>query len=432
MNHNISTYLFAKGCYIFSAVILPCFNKVQTAKMDYPFSRKHFIQICIFVSGIVMLVLQTMGIVATFMSEKTGFSMYRKTNHQMDIPTVVICQTHKFDQFSPYNNDQSKIDDWFFNQFYWLNEGMNITIPPENVNYSITIGNNTLDHPMLNDSLIIVEELMNAWMGLCYSITFRMNFEMANIYGNINMGAMKIQMSQKVENPTVSIVSPEDRYGFVFPDLGHLIPLKFAAELGEGIVVSNVVKTVWNYLSDAEKSIWGSVSSLSENSCKHYKPTGEDTYMKCQLKAQNDCYRNNATILTGCNCVLNNTFKAYFELSPISFSSWDVCKTKSEYSKCINAMSECYFKKDVSKCPIPCEKVVYKGQVQKWNGHWSENDKESLVIMRMGSMDIEFHDEFLVFDWPTFIGTAGGSLGLFIGFSYTGFMGLLLDNFIGN
>ena len=47
-------------------------------------------------------------------------------------------------------------------------------------------------------------------------------------------------------------------------------------------------------------------------------------------------------------------------------------------------------------------------------------------------MDIEFHDEFLVFDWPTFIGTAGGSLGLFIGFSYTGFMGLLLDYFIGN
>ena len=58
--------------------------------------------------------------------------------------------------------------------------------------------------------------------------------------------------------------------------------------------------------------------------------------------------------------------------------------------------------------------------------------KRVLVIMRMGSMDIEFHDEFLVFDWPTFIGTAGGSLGLFIGFSYTGFMGLLLDNFIGN
>ena len=52
--------------------------------------------------------------------------------------------------------------------------------------------------------------------------------------------------------------------------------------------------------------------------------------------------------------------------------------------------------------------------------------------MRMGSMDTEIHDEFLVFDWSTFIGTAGGSIGLFIGFSYSGFMGQLLDYFMRN
>ena len=274
---------------------------------------------CIFVSGIVMLVLQSMGIVSTFVSEKTGFSMYRKTNTQMEIPTIVICQTHKFDQFSPKNNDESKIDDWFFNQFYWLNERMHIKIPIGDLgDISLTIGNNTVNLPMLsqndpNGNLIIVEELMNPWMGLCYAITSKLRFEKKDF------GGLKISFLQKVENPTISLVSPEDRYGFLFPDMGHLIPLKFSAELGEAILVVDVVKTVWNYLSDADKSIWGSLSSLSENSCKHYyKSGGEDSYMKCQLKAQNDCYQNNAPKY-GCNCVLNNTFKVYFELYPTGY-----------------------------------------------------------------------------------------------------------------
>ena len=37
-------------------------------------------------------------------------------------------------------------------------------------------------------------------------------------------------------------------------------------------------------------------------------------------------------------------------------------------------------------------------------------------------MDIDVYDEVLIQEPYDFIGTVGGSLGLFIGFSYTGFM----------
>ena len=40
------------------------------------------------------------------------------------------------------------------------------------------------------------------------------------------------------------------------------------------------------------------------------------------------------------------------------------------------------------------------------------------------------HNEVLIQEFGNFIGTVGGSLGLFIGFSYTGFVGQLIDYFM--
>ena len=48
------------------------------------------------------------------------------------------------------------------------------------------------------------------------------------------------------------------------------------------------------------------------------------------------------------------------------------------------------------------------------------------------SMDVNYHNEVLMHEVYDFIGTVGGSLGLFIGFSYTGVIGQILDHFIKN
>ena len=52
------------------------------------------------------------------------------------------------------------------------------------------------------------------------------------------------------------------------------------------------------------------------------------------------------------------------------------------------------------------------------------------MLIRHNSMDIETQDEVLIQEPYNFIGTVGGSLGLFIGFSYTGFVGKILDYFM--
>ena len=50
--------------------------------------------------------------------------------------------------------------------------------------------------------------------------------------------------------------------------------------------------------------------------------------------------------------------------------------------------------------------------------------------MKYSTMNVQIYEKYEVLDIYTFIGTVGGSLGLFIGFSYTGFVGDLLDYFI--
>ena len=65
-------------------------------------------------------------------------------------------------------------------------------------------------------------------------------------------------------------------------------------------------------------------------------------------------------------------------------------------------------------------------------GHHSLKDNEIRITIRYNTMDTEIRSEILTFDLATFIGTAGGSLGLFLGFTLTGFAEQVLNYFMRN
>ena len=75
-----------------------------------------------------------------------------------------------------------------------------------------------------------------------------------------------------------------------------------------------------------------------------------------------------------------------------------------------------------SKCPIPCKTMEYKGEMVGMTGY-------ILLCCKFNTMDTEIHNNILIFDLATFIGTAGGSLGLFLAFSLTGFAEKILNFF---
>ena len=77
-------------------------------------------------------------------------------------------------------------------------------------------------------------------------------------------------------------------------------------------------------------------------------------------------------------------------------------------------------------CPLPCQKVIYKAQKRYYPGLQRETNNVFIWI-NFGTMNIENNDEVWILETYNFIGTVGGSLGLFIGFSYTGFFGQIID-----
>ena len=75
----------------------------------------------------------------------------------------------------------------------------------------------------------------------------------------------------------------------------------------------------------------------------------------------------------------------------------------------------------------------YKGEMFGATGFYRmAQDNEISIEISFNTMDIEVHNKILTFDLATFIGTAGGSLGLFLGFTLTGFAEQVLDFFMRN
>ena len=86
--------------------------------------------------------------------------------------------------------------------------------------------------------------------------------------------------------------------------------------------------------------------------------------------------------------------------------------------------------RSTSNCQQTCEKVEYTGQLIDYPGVQYADKNEMVLLIAFNSMDTEIHKEVLQYDLANFIGNVGGSFGLFIGFSLTGFVGQVLDYFI--
>ena len=71
---------------------------------------------------------------------------------------------------------------------------------------------------------------------------------------------------------------------------------------------------------------------------------------------------------------------------------------------------------------------IFKAKIQDIALATKPNDV--FLLIKHGTMDIEKINEVWILEMYNFIGTVGGSFGLFIRFSYTGFLGQVVDYFI--
>ena len=371
-------------------------------KCNVKFTKKLFLKILIFLIGFGFLSLQLWQTFQTFIEKRSTFVISQKIFDRLIPPTIVLCLP--------------------FQKNIFLNKRFNITIKMSKPNIetesltktqiNLSLGEN---YDEQNELMLTVAELINPFQGLCYTLTFNENHQM-NKMGLQKMLNVYIEFVHGMKIPTVdvSLVSSEDNYGFIFPQVGrYLRPSIIPLETGKYVRLD--IKTLaWKYLP-------------SKRNCKYYS-SGADSYPKCMVKKNIECALNKS-----CKCIPEKKYKTYFELYPILRNS---CKIKEENDLCNRAMRLCYQQvKNSDQCPLSCEKVSYDVQKRvldyNYNGKMAKIPSNQMdVRITYSTTDIEIRNEVLIQELGNFIGTVGGSLGLFIGFSYTGFVGQIIDYFV--
>ena len=365
--------------------------------------KKQLLKIFIFLSGFVFLSLQIWQTFQTFIEKRSTFEVSKESFDNLVPPTIVLCLLQQWD-----NNLNEKITISMVKRNF--EPGSNLTKI-----WNLTLGENYDDQ---NKLMLTVSELINPYGGLCYILVFNENHKM-NKMGTTNASPaiylyIKFALEVKIPKVEVSLVSSEDSYGFIFPQVGrYLRPSIIPLEAGKYVRLD--IKTLaWKYLP-------------SKRNCKYYS-SGADSYTKCMVKKNIECALNKS-----CKCIPEKKYKTYFELYPILRNS---CKIKEENDLCNRAMRLCYQQvKNLDQCPLSCEKISYDVQKRVLDYNYSGKSakipsNQMDVRITYSTTDVEIRNEVLIQELGNFIGTVGGSLGLFIGFSYTGFVGQIIDYFV--
>ena len=394
------------------------------------FNIKQFIQIWIFLIGVGLLVWQLNSTIATFFAFRTTVAISKEAAENLPPPTIVLCQDHKWNNgFALANNKFNGFNvsdkDWIFKQFYRLNDKMNISI----ADVELIIGKNSFSLDEFNQQvyggsslMFMVKELFNPWSGLCYGIIPDPSTTPMKQSSYLDI---MIRFSPEIENPIMSayLINSEDLYGVIMDFWGDVKPLRVPLTELQTFIGIKIEERRYLHLQD---SYLGYVPS-SMTSCKDYSSI-EDSQMKCRVKRYVENFESMANEF-GCTCV-PATHKSFFEIHPTSLGL-EECKNNSEHTNCfpfLIALEQLDY-----KCPIPCQKVDYKGEMFGMTGVYQEiKDNDFKLQIKFNTMNIEIHNNVLIFDLATLVGTAGGSLGLFLGFSLTGFAEQVLHYFMRN
>ena len=82
----------------------------------------------------------------------------------------------------------------------------------------------------------------------------------------------------------------------------------------------------------------------------------------------------------------------------------------------------------LSDCAKPCKIITYTGSVVEYS-YYNNTDDEASFIIEADTV-IKLGKELLVYDTNDMIGSIGGSLGLYLGFSFFGIASTFIDKLL--
>ena len=107
--------------------------------------------------------------------------------------------------------------------------------------------------------------------------------------------------------------------------------------------------------------------------------------------------------------------KVFKSLGKIDLSEFDTCKNESW--DFFTKMYELFMTLDVKVCPKSCNIKKYLGEIV-FRQDWGTNYTFETLFEFASPYKVKVKEEYLIYDFIGLVGSVGGTLGLFIGFSF--------------
>ena len=279
-------------------------------------------------------------------------------------------------------------------------------------NINLKIGKNLIHDAWMGDFSVILEEVVTGYTnGLCYKITtdVSLSASMTSIFGFFLQ--FKVPLEEYPETFRGFMDSEFDYTALNYKSWPGSKPFAFEIRIQESNVIS------------VEQKIWNFYRHNQQRRCLYY-PTSNESYMHCfaknlisHLTLESDSVFCSSPKWQTFVRLANNESLTRHTPNCQSFKE-EECLAKSYVSSFVHAEMQ---------CQVPCNVTEYKGQVRRIALARPGNSTYVGIINE--SNTVTYFQEVLIYDMLSFIGSVGGSLGLFIGFSFYDF-GLAIGQFL--
>ncbi len=375
-------------------------------------SKSKFLQrlfmVSIYASAFFFFAVQVRDVLIKYFERKTTISTSQKILAEIPITTVTICSGLNFrvsTDWSLLSYDYGETPSLFEQSTYKLGKDFEIQMRLY-IGSKVFYGNaqkegiNLLtykDNNISKNIMVDVKEFATPGRGLCYAIDIDHALNDTEHY--VRMFMVNNFPGDETKGFTAIISNKTAKFSALFNNWKGFNSIN--VDLEEGLA-TKVVLTQSINMQLEEKGL-----------CQTYDE-GE-SQPQCLLKQ---------ALLEGISNILGNcpspclipVLESYMTNTYQNASKWNYCRYYNE-SECTayNAIYE--YSPDVAVCQQSCFQVEFTGKLQHSEAVFVYPE----LFLYFESMTEKVYEELLLFDLPSFIGNIGGSLGLFIGFSYLDF-----------
>ncbi len=423
VGHDTNVVLTSSHCQqladIFSGVMSTRSNAVRT-----------ILKLFLWALALALFALQVHDVVKKYRDKKTTMTVTKEMKSTIQPPLLTFHTDESFNKvraklfsagnvieiFTDEKNLHLNNDDVYRNISYVIGRDFTMSIifvlqTGILKTFNLEIGENIAK---LNESVSVIvwlHETYTLFNGLSYSVDVRQNMGLSSglFFLTFNFSDTSLlPIEERPKQLNMYLSDPEERYGVFFDYWVGVTPYSFSVDMGHSATL------YW------EKSIH-IINEDTDSVCNNY--ADDDSVIRCSYQLMAEDLRRK--FLKSCDkmCAIA-PFRTLMELSTDG-KDLNFCKTKQEISCLGNINTVVEF---TLACAKPCEQNSYGGRLLSKNVY--EGDGIIVLQFMLNSAEVSTHEEVLLFDFVTFIGSFGGSLGLFVGFSFLDFTTLITDKIV--